>query len=66
MFDSPCNDFNVVKATPFGRDIIGELAAACQRQGMPFGVYYSLGRDWDDPDCPSNWPREGGRSNDWD
>ena len=31
MFDSPCNDFNVVKATPFGRDIIGELAAACQR-----------------------------------
>ena len=33
MFDSPCNDFNVVKATPFGRDIIGELAAACPRQG---------------------------------
>src|SRR4029450_9633715 len=59
MFDSPSSDYNIVKRTPFKRDVIKELADACQKQGLKFGVYYSLGRDWQDPDVPT---RDGGRS----
>ncbi|MDE3098924.1 MAG: alpha-L-fucosidase [Verrucomicrobiota bacterium] len=63
MFDSPCNDYNVVARTPWHRDPVKELAAACRRQKLRFGVYYSLGRDWADPDAPT---RNGYRSNTWD
>ena len=31
LFKSDVDDFNVVDATPFGRDIIGELAEACRK-----------------------------------
>ncbi len=63
MFDSPSNDFNIVKQTPWKRDPIKELATACAKQNLKFGVYYSLGRDWHDPDCNSV---KGWRSNTWD
>jgi alpha-L-fucosidase len=41
LFDSKVSTYDVVDATPFKRDIIGELAKACARQGMPLGFYYS-------------------------
>lgn len=40
--------FNAVDATPFGKDAIKLLADACARQGLKFGVYYSL-IDWNYP-----------------
>ena len=46
LFDSPATDYDVVDRTPFGRDIIGELAEACQRNGIRFGVYLSHEFDW--------------------
>jgi alpha-L-fucosidase len=48
LFKSEASDFNVVDATPFGRDIIRELEQACQRGGIEFGVYYSHSLDWRD------------------
>jgi alpha-L-fucosidase len=48
LFPSEYSDFNVVDATPFGRDIIRELEQACQRAGIEFGVYYSHALDWKD------------------
>lgn len=48
MWDSKCSDYNVVKATPCGRDILGEFRAACDKYGMKFGFYYSQAQDWDD------------------
>ena len=42
------SDFNVVDASPFGRDIIGELEQACEKAGIAFGVYYSHSIDWKD------------------
>jgi len=63
MFNSPCNDYNIVKGTPWHRDPVKELAEACRKQGLKFGVYYSLGRDWADPDVPT---KNGYRSNTWD
>ena len=41
--------FNVVDATPFKRDIIGELANTCAKHGLKFGLYYSQELDWAHP-----------------
>ncbi|MDX2432579.1 MAG: alpha-L-fucosidase [Bacteroides sp.] len=57
MFDSECSDYNIVDATPFGRDVLEELARACRKQGIRFGFYYSQAQDWHHP---------GGMGNNWD
>lgn len=48
LYDSKCSDFDVIDATPFNRDIIGELHKACAAEGLAFGVYYSHNIDWAD------------------
>jgi alpha-L-fucosidase len=53
LFDSPCNPYNIVDASVYGRDPIKDLSDACAKEGMKFCVYYSLGRDWEDPDVPT-------------
>jgi alpha-L-fucosidase len=45
MFRTATTRNNVVEATPFGRDVIKELADECRRQGIVFCPYYSIG-DW--------------------
>jgi alpha-L-fucosidase len=62
MFDSPSNPYNMVAATPFKRDPLKEIAAACKKHGLVLCVYYSFGRDWAEPGVP----RGGYRCNDWD
>lgn len=63
MYNSPSSSYNIVTCTPWGKDPMKELAEACRREGLKFGFYYSLGRDWEDPDVPTNWPVKAGRSN---
>ena len=46
LFDSRCDSFNVKKATPFGRDVLAELAEACYKHGLKLGLYYSQDLDW--------------------
>lgn len=46
MFDSEYTTFDVVDATPYKKDIVKELAEACKRHNLKFGVYFSL-IDWD-------------------
>lgn len=63
MYDSKVNDYNVVAATPWHRDPMKELAAACRRQGLHFGFYYSHAFDWGDRYAPGNdweWQNPGG------
>lgn len=50
MFKSDVSDYNVVDRTPFGRDVVNELAEACRRHGLKFGLYYSEDLDWHEPD----------------
>jgi alpha-L-fucosidase len=46
MFDSKAYDWNIVKSSPFGRDPLKELAAACRKYGLKLGFYYSQAQDW--------------------
>ncbi len=45
MWDSKVSDYNIVKATPFKRDIVKELVEACRAEGLKVMFYYSL-LDW--------------------
>ena len=45
MFDTNASDYNIVDATPYGRDPMKELAAECKKQGIKLNFYYSL-LDW--------------------
>lgn len=45
MFKSS-HPYNVVDATPFKRDPMQELAAACKEAGLKLGFYYSQFQDW--------------------
>jgi alpha-L-fucosidase len=46
LFDSKVSDWDVVDATPYGKDLIAPLAAACQQHGIKLGLYYSQAQDW--------------------
>ena len=50
MFHSKVDKYNVVDATPFGRDVIGEIAEACYKHGLKMGLYDSQDLDWHHPD----------------
>jgi alpha-L-fucosidase len=54
MFDSKVNDYNIFQATPFKRDPMKELKAACQKYGVKFGFYYSHAFDWGEANAPGN------------
>ncbi len=66
MYNSPSSPYNIVNFSEIKRDPIKELADACKKYDVKLGLYYSLGRDWHDPDVPTSWPTKAGRSNSWD
>lgn len=49
MFKSNASRFNIVDYTPFGRDVVDELAKACRKYGLKLGFYYSHSQDWNNP-----------------
>ena len=51
MFRSKVSPFNVYDATPWKRDPMKELAAACAKRGIKFCFYYSHAADWNEPDA---------------
>ena len=57
MFDSAVSDWNVVRATPYKRDLLAPLAVACRKHGIKLGFYYSQAQDWNN---------KGGAGNNWD
>ena len=54
MYGSQVSPFNIVQATPFHRDPLKELAAACARHGIKLGFYYSQSQDWHEPNGAGN------------
>ena len=51
MWATKASPYNIVDATPFKRDIIGELAEACKEQKLKLHFYYSH-MDWHRTDYP--------------
>jgi alpha-L-fucosidase len=49
LFDSKVTDWDVVDATPYGKDLLKPLAEACQEHGLVLGFYYSQAQDWNHP-----------------
>ncbi len=49
MYDSRVSDYNIVDATPYGKDVIGMLKEECDRQGIKLFFYHSQ-LDWHHPD----------------
>ena len=58
MYDTKLTDYNIVKATPFKRDPMKELAAACREAGLTFCFYYSV-PDWHHPQFPARFSQRG-------
>jgi alpha-L-fucosidase len=50
LFDSKVSKYDVVDAAAYHKDALKALAEAAHRQGMKFGVYYSI-MDWHHPDA---------------
>ncbi|MEW6071158.1 MAG: alpha-L-fucosidase [Planctomycetota bacterium] len=48
LWDSAVTEHDVM-SSPLRRDVVGELAAACRKEGLAFGLYYSI-LDWYQPD----------------
>jgi alpha-L-fucosidase len=46
MYDSKVSDWNAVKASAAGRDLLQPLAEAVRARGLKFGLYYSQSQDW--------------------
>ena len=54
---SKLTDYDV-ESTPFKRDILGELAAACRKHGLKFCFYHSI-MDWHHPNYPPrDWEKD--------
>ncbi len=49
LFDSKVTNWNVVNATPYGKDLLKPLADACHKEGIRLGFYYSQAQDWNHP-----------------
>jgi alpha-L-fucosidase len=54
LWPTAFSSYNIMQS-PFKRDIVGELAQACKRQGIIFCVYFTV-LDWHDPDYPVKSP----------
>ncbi len=53
LWDTRYTDFKSTN-TPCGRDLIAELARACDQRGLGLCLYYTHGRDWRHPHAPNN------------
>jgi alpha-L-fucosidase len=49
LFNSKASKWNIVDATPYGKDLIKPLAEACRKHGIKLGLYYSHAQDWNNP-----------------
>ncbi len=54
MYGSKASPYNIVDATPYRHDPLKDLAAACAKNGMRLGFYYSQSQDWHEPGASGN------------
>jgi alpha-L-fucosidase len=49
LFDSKATKWDIIDATPYGKDLLKPLAEACRKHGVKLGFYYSHAQDWCHP-----------------
>ncbi len=49
LFDSKVTQWDMVDATPYGKDLLKPLVEACRKEGIRIGFYYSQAQDWNHP-----------------
>ena len=54
LWDSQFTDYDMA-STPYGKGVIKKLADECKKQGIDFGLYYSI-CDWQHEDYPVVYP----------
>lgn len=59
LWDTKYSEYDMMN-TPFGMDILKMLAEECEKQGIEFGLYYSIA-DWYHKDYPAVYPSENSR-----
>ena len=60
LWDSQYTDYDMA-STPYGKGVVKALVDECKKQGMDFGIYYSI-CDWHNPDYPVPHPDPEGQS----
>jgi alpha-L-fucosidase len=59
LFDSKVTDWDVVDASPYGKDLLKPLVEEAKKQGMKIGFYYSQAQDWTHPGGAKSGYEEG-------
>ena len=49
LFDTAVSDWDIVDATPYGKDLLKPLAEAARKHDIKLGLYYSHAQDWVHP-----------------
>lgn len=49
LFGTSASDWNIVQASPYGKDLLEPLVEACRKYHMKIGFYYSQANDWYNP-----------------
>src|SRR5678816_4882834 len=49
LFDSKASKWDIIDATPYGKDLLKPVAEACRKYGIKLGFYYSQAQDWNNP-----------------
>ncbi len=60
LFETKASKWNIVEATPYGKDLLKPLADACRKQGIRLGFYYSQAQDWNNTGgsaCSGHWDK---------
>lgn len=59
LFDSKVTDWDVVDATPYGKDLLKPLVKEAKKAGLKIGFYYSQAQDWTHPGGAKSGYKEG-------
>jgi len=59
LFDSKVSDWDIVDASPYGKDLLRPLVKEAKKEGIKIGFYYSQAQDWTHPGGAKSGYKEG-------
>ena len=55
LWNTRTTDWNIVKSTPYGKDMVAQLSCSAKKQNMKFGLYFSQALDWANGGSGRRW-----------